>query len=78
MFNKRIRKLRMKRKFTQQFMADSIPCTLVSYQKYEQGVREPSFGFVVKIADVLNVPTDYLLGRDDYLCSLGVSVDEYR
>lgn len=78
MFNKRIRKLRMKRKFTQQFMADSIPCTLVSYQKYEQGVREPSFAVLVKIADVLNVPTDYLLGRDDYLCSLGVSVDEYR
>lgn len=78
MFNRRIRELRMKRGFTQQFMADEIDCTLVSYQKYEQGTREPSFYVLVRIADILNAPTDYLLGRDDYLCSLGVSVDEYR
>lgn len=77
MFNQRIRSLRMKRRFTQQFMADHLSITLVTYQKYEQGTREPSFATLVRIADLLNAPTDYLLARDEFMKSLGVSVDEY-
>lgn len=75
MFGKRLRAARMARKFTQQYMADLVGCTLNSYQKYEQGTRFPSYELLVEFADILNVPTDWLLGRDDYLTSLGVSVD---
>lgn len=78
MFNQRIRALRMKRHFTQQQMADRLSITIVTYQKYEQGTREPSFTTLVKIADILAAPTDYLLGRDEFLDSLGVCVEEYR
>lgn len=77
MFNKRLRLLRMKNKFTQQNMADILNIALNTYQKYEQAERSPSFDGLVKIADIFNVPTDFLLGRDDYLKSLGVSVDEF-
>ena len=76
MFNKRLREMRIKRGFTQQNMADKINVALRSYQHYEEGSRNPSFDLLILIADALNISTDYLLGRDDYLKSLGVSVDE--
>lgn len=76
MFNKRLREMRMKRGFTQQNMADKINVALRSYQKYEEGSREPSFNLLVQFADILDISTDYLLCRDDYLKSHGVSVDE--
>ena len=64
MFCKRLRETRMKRSITQQKLADSVGIALRSYQCYEQGVREPSLDMLVKLADVLEVPTDYLLCRD--------------
>ena len=64
MFGKRMSEARIARKMTQQKLSDSIGLALRSYQCYEQGVREPSLITLVKIADVLEVPTDYLLCRD--------------
>ena len=76
-FNSRLKLLRKKSKYTQQNMADMLGLTLNAYQKYEQAERTPSFDCLVKIADIFQVPTDFLLCRDDFLKSLGVSVDEY-
>lgn len=78
MFGARLRTLRMKRRLTQQNMADMLGVSLNAYQKYEQSERSPAFDMLVKIADILKVPTDYLLGRDEFLRSIGVSVDEYQ
>lgn len=64
MFGKRLREVRMARKMTQQRIADDVGLALRSYQCYEQGVREPLLEMLVKLADVLEVPTDYLLCRD--------------
>lgn len=64
MFCKRLRETRMNRKMTQQKLADRVGLALRSYQCYEQGVREPSLDILVKLADALEVPTDYLLCRD--------------
>lgn len=77
MFPKRLRALRMKSHHTQQNMADILDVALNTYQKYEQGDRAPAYDTLVKLADFFQVPTDFLLGRDDYLKSLGVSVDEF-
>ena len=60
---------------TQQKLADAVGLALRSYQCYEQGTREPPLGMLVKLADVLEVPTDYLLGRD---LSLLKSFDEFQ
>lgn len=76
MFNKRLRKMRMKRNLTQQNMADAINVALRSYQCYETGTRTPSYDLLVRIADTLDVSIDYLLGRDDFLTSCGVPFDE--
>ena len=75
MFCDRLRAARISRKLTLQKTADALDISLRTYQNYEAGDREPHFGLLVAIADLFNVPTDFLLGRDEYLKSLGVSVD---
>ena len=75
MFGKRLRAARMARKFTQQYVADTLGMTVNAYQKYEQSERFPSLDTLVKLANLFNVPTDWILCRDDYLESLGVFVD---
>lgn len=75
MFKDRLRSTRITRGYTLQKTADAIGIALRSYQKYESGDSEPAFDYLVKLADLFEVPTDFLLGRDEYLKSLGVSVD---
>ena len=75
MFNKKLRAARIMRNLTQQRIADEVGLALRSYQCYEQGSREPSLSMLVRLADALEVPTDYLLGRD---LSLLKSFDESR
>ena len=62
MFNDRLRSTRM-------------GMSLRHYQKYESGEIEPDLNRLVLLADFFNVPIDFLLCRDYYLSSLGVSVD---
>ena len=75
MFKDRLRAARIARGFTAQNLADLLHTGLRNYQKYESGDARPTFEGLVVLSDYLNVPTDFLLGRDDYLKSLGVSVD---
>ena len=42
----------------------NISVRLISY--WENGERECSFDMLIKLADMLNTSTDYLLGRKDY------------
>lgn len=76
MFNTRLREARMKRSFTQQRLADTLDIALRSYQCYETGTRTPNYALLVHIADILDVSIDWLMGRDEWLKSHGVSVDE--
>lgn len=66
-FNKRLRDSRINKKLTQQKMADFLDISLNAYQKYEQAERAPSLETLVKIADILEISTDYLLCRDSFL-----------
>lgn len=75
MFKNRLRSARIFRGYTLQKTADALGLALRTYQKYEGGDREPNLSLLAEIADLFDVPTDFLLGRDNYLSSLGVSVD---
>lgn len=66
-FGKRLNLSRKEHGQTAQNMADMLGIALRSYRAYESGDREPSFETLVKIADFLNVSTDYLLCRDEFL-----------
>ena len=75
MFKDRLRSARISRGYTLQKTADSLNIALRTYQKYEGGDREPNLSMLCDIADLFKVPADFLLGRDDFLESLGVTVD---
>ena len=64
-FGKKLRSIRIEKNRKQQEVADAISVALRSYQKYEQGIREPSLTTLVALADFLEVSTDRLLGRED-------------
>ena len=63
MFGKRLRATRLSRGMTQEKLSEAAGVALRTYQAYEQGTRRPSFEILVKLADLLSVSTDYLLGR---------------
>ena len=73
--NNRIRAARIARGIKLQEMADSLHITLHTLQRYESGGRSPTFETLVKIADILDVPTDYLLGRDEFLKKNNFTID---
>lgn len=76
MFNQRLRAARKARGYKLQQMADMLDISLRAYQHYEQAERSPSFDVLIRIADILDVSIDWLMGRDEWLKSHGVSVDE--
>ena len=65
MFGQILNKTRKSQRFTAQQMADFLNVSLRSYHYYESGDIQPSFEILIKLADKLNVSTDYLLGRDN-------------
>lgn len=58
-----IKSVREQRNLTQKDCADALGITLRAWQGYEQGIREPKFESLCKIADMFGVTLDYLLGR---------------
>lgn len=62
---KRLRDLREDHDLTQQKVADHLNMYRSVYRRYEAGIRETPAWVVVKLADLYNVSTDYLLGRTD-------------
>lgn len=75
MFHDRIRSSRIFRGYTLQQTADKLGISIRALQKYESGEIRPNFEMLVEMANFFNVPIDFLFCRDDYLKSLGVSVD---
>lgn len=67
MFPKRLNWIRKQLCMTAQAMADWLHVSVRTYRNYESGKTEPSLSFLIKIADRLNLSTDYLLCRDQWL-----------
>ena len=63
---------REKQKMTQDEVADKLGVARATYGRYESGQRECSFETLRKLADILCVSTDYLLGRESSGCSLSI------
>lgn len=67
MFTKRLNETRKSKGFTAQKMADLLSVTLRTYRHYESGHSAPTIYMLAQIADILDVSTDYLLCRDEFL-----------
>ena len=61
----RLHDSRIKRGITQQQIADLLEVALSRISELEHGKTSTTFANLVKIADFLDVSTDYLLGRTD-------------
>ena len=60
-----LKQLRKDEELTQQEVADKINVGQVTYARYENGTRRPSSEMLVRLAELFNVSTDYLLGHSD-------------
>ena len=76
MFGTRLNKTRKTKGYTAAQMAEVAGVNLHSYRKYESNDRQPSYDILIKLADTLDVSTDFLLGRVECEKLLGASFDE--
>lgn len=64
-FAKSIRSLMEERGMTQDELAQTVERTRQTVSQYVNGISEPGYDTLVKIADSFNVSVDFLLGRTD-------------
>lgn len=65
MFCRRLRDIREKRALSQGALAQRAGLKAAAVSHFETGTRKPSFDNLRRLADALEVTTDYLLGRVD-------------
>ncbi|MBD5085875.1 MAG: helix-turn-helix transcriptional regulator [Clostridiales bacterium] len=65
-FQERLLEQRKICKMTQQQVSEYLHISQPSYIRYENGSAEPSLENLVKLADLFDVSTDFLLGRTQY------------
>ena len=61
----RIRDMREDNDLTQRQIADYLMCDQSLYSKYERGERDVPLFVIVKLAQLYNTSTDYLVGLTD-------------
>lgn len=64
-FAERLVELRKSRNLTQKNVYDAIDMSSTGYIRYELGMREPAFRYLIALADFYDVSLDYLVGRSD-------------
>lgn len=64
-FSNRLKNLREKLGITQSELARRLSLTRSSVNSWEMGIAVPSTPFIVELARLFSVTTDYLLGLDE-------------
>ena len=64
-FSERLKKLRKDTGLTQVDVASKLGISQQAYASWERGVKKPTQDNLVKIAQVLNVSVDYLVGNSE-------------
>mgnify|MGYP002616395370 FL=1 len=62
-FSERLKTLRKEAGFTQVDVAEKLGISQPAYASWERGVKKPTQDNLVKIAQILNVSVDYLVGN---------------
>ena len=62
-FSERLKKLRKDTDLTQVDVASKLGISQQAYASWERGVKKPTQDNLVKIAQILNVSVDYLVGN---------------
>ena len=72
-FGERLKQLRENSQLTQKQLAERIWLSKAAISNYELYERNPSPEILIKIAEVFNVSTDYLLGIEEKKHTLEIS-----
>ena len=64
-FSERLKNLRKQAHLTQVDVAEKLGISQPAYASWERGAKKPTQDNLVKIAQVLNVSIDYLVGNSD-------------
>ncbi len=74
-FNENLKIARERKGISQKELAEAIGVAKSTYSLYESGNREPNVQTIKKIADVLNVSADTLLGIDEEPTTIAAHFD---
>lgn len=74
-FNENLKEARIKSGLSQKEVSENIGVAKSTYSLYESGNREPNVNTIKKIADVLNVSADTLLGIDEEPTAMAAHFD---
>ena len=74
-FNANLRAARERKNMTQKDVADNIGVAKSTYSLYESGNREPNVQTIKKLADLLNVSADDLLGLNQEPTTIAAHFD---
>lgn len=74
-FNENLKEARIKSGLSQKEVSENIGVAKSTYSLYESGNREPNVNAIKKIADVLNVSVDTLLGIDEEPTTMAARFD---
>ena len=74
-FNENLRAARERKNITQKDVADNIGVAKSTYSLYESGNREPNVQTIKKLADLLNVSADDLLGLNQEPTTIAAHFD---
>ena len=64
-FSERLKNLRKQAHLTQVDVAEKLGISQPAYASWERGLKKPTQENLVKIAQILNVSIDYLVGNSD-------------
>ena len=64
-FSERLKELRRQAGLTQVDVAEKLGISQPAYASWERGVKKPTQENLVKIAQILNVSVDYLVGNSE-------------
>ena len=71
----KIREARKEKSLRQKDLADLVHVSLQTISGYETGYAQPPIDILIKLADVLEVSTDYLLGRENDIGLVEINSD---
>lgn len=63
-FKDNLYSLRKEAGYTQSYLASQIGVTQKAIDFWEKGINEPKASYIIKLAKIFNVTTDYLLGLE--------------
>ena len=74
-FKDSLKKLRVRNNLSQIELAEKLNVKQYVISSWEIGRSEPNIEQIIKLSEILNVPTDYLLGKDVVIVS---SEEEFK